>query len=457
MGPSSSIAEHQEFLYFSCSHVLSKRKQSVVSKRAQESTAKEGSAVAKPRPMSLVSRNLLSARKTPPQDSSASNSPKNQELDQVRKLVRNNDQDPTAYSQERRQDDTPSSSTRQLVRSSESASSASTRKLVRGDDNQIERTRSAFHNMQVSDHRYPERVFRNLRQKLNLAEEAPVLDLKTNVLIWCLFTSTTMKAAVHLGPNYHENLEVYKNTNFEERKTSSIPLRDGYWNMKPKFRMYPRLIGLLLHGREQNTRLLRFRLMLREDARAFRSEQKGGMINLKNFDSPILTKNNLELIENRLSSGGEFFQDLLHWRSSRRPKKTCKIKNIEPENFEERIIFLSMFNDVEWTKRGNSERCFSNSEQVKNYAKRISRGDWAGDEENWYGTHNYKFEGRWDSIAREMVGRFKESCHRVFKNISALSRGILKKKMRQMYHAYTSMRIHRTQSSCFTQFSLELM
>ena len=27
---------------------------------------------------------------------------------------------------------------------------------------------------------------------------------------------TTVKAAVHLGPNYTEELEVYRNTNFEE-------------------------------------------------------------------------------------------------------------------------------------------------------------------------------------------------------------------------------------------------
>ena len=57
------------FSMFSCSHFLSNKKQSVMSKRAQESTAKEGSAVAKPRPMSLVPRNLLSAKKDPPQDS----------------------------------------------------------------------------------------------------------------------------------------------------------------------------------------------------------------------------------------------------------------------------------------------------------------------------------------------------------------------------------------------------
>ena len=50
------------------------------------------------------------------------------------------------------------------------------------------------------------------------------------------------------------------------------------------------------------------------------------------------------------------------------------------------------------TKKGNSEICISNSEQVKNYAKRFSRGHWSflgpGDEEKWFGTHTYKPEGK---------------------------------------------------------------
>ena len=100
-----------------------------------------------------------------------------QELDQShaspsgRKLMRNSSQDPTAYSQERQQDDTQSSSTR---------------KLERGDDIQIGRRMSEFQIMQVSDCRSLEKVFKNLRQKLNLAEEAPVIGIegmKTNVLI----------------------------------------------------------------------------------------------------------------------------------------------------------------------------------------------------------------------------------------------------------------------------------
>ena len=40
--------------------------------------------------------------------------------------------------------------------------------------------------MQISDDRYLENVFKNLRQKLNLAEEAPVLDLKINLVIICV-------------------------------------------------------------------------------------------------------------------------------------------------------------------------------------------------------------------------------------------------------------------------------
>ena len=82
------------FSMFHWSHFLSNRKQSMMSERDQESRAKEGSAVAKPKPMSLVSRNLPSAKQTSPNDLGASNGPGNHELDQTsvswsaRKLVR---------------------------------------------------------------------------------------------------------------------------------------------------------------------------------------------------------------------------------------------------------------------------------------------------------------------------------------------------------------------------------
>ena len=185
------------------------------------------------------------------------------------------------YSQERQQDDTQSFSTRKLGRRDAPSSSASARKLKGGEDIQIGRTRLASRNVQISDHRYLEKVFKNLRKKWNIAGEAPVIGieaLKTNVLVWESFMSTTMKAAGIGG----EPIE------FE-------------WNI---------FVGLA----------------------------------------------SLEILQ-------KIQEDL-------------QDRNLEPEDFEDQIIFMSMFNDIEWTKKGNSERCISNSEQVKKYAKRFSRGHW---------------------------------------------------------------------------------
>ena len=62
--------------------------------------------------------------------------------------------------------------------------------------------------------------------------------------------SSTMKPANHLGPNYSENLKVYKNTNFEEipnlfgiGQKLMLDHPDEFLNVK-------RLNVHLLHGRD---------------------------------------------------------------------------------------------------------------------------------------------------------------------------------------------------------------
>ena len=35
-----------------------------------------------------------------------------------------------------------------------------------------------------------------------------------------------------------------------------------------------------------------------------------------------------------------------------------------------------MFNDIDWTRKGNEGICVSNSEKIKEYAKRFSQGHW---------------------------------------------------------------------------------
>ena len=217
-----------------------------------------------------------------------------------------------------------------------------------------------FHSMQISDHRYLEKVFKNLRSKLNLAEEAPVIGigaLKTNVLLWdCLCRRRWMPPFIL----DQITLNIWKYTGTQISRNSriySISRRDWYWAIKPKFWMCHRLWldsslmdKIFTDARpsdrvdeSKSARLLRFRTCAWGTCQSFQKRIKDGKIKLKNFDSPILTKNYLELMENRLSSCGIFSQDLLLWRSSRKSKKTWRMENIELEKFEDRITVTSMF------------------------------------------------------------------------------------------------------------------
>ena len=84
----------------------------------------------------------------------------------------------------------------------------------------------------------------------------------------------------------------------------------------------------------------------------------------------------------------------------------------EPEQLKGRIIFMSMYNDIEWGERGNTEKCIMNSITVANHARRFLLGRWSflgpGSEMKWYGTHSDKPAGNWDKTAERMMLNFAE-------------------------------------------------
>ena len=79
------------------------------------------------------------------------------------------------------------------------------------------------------------------------------------------------------------------------------------------------------------------------------------------------------------------FDDYLFFKTS---KKFWQVKNIHPEEFQDRIIFISMFNDIDWS-RSNVENCIWNAEKVKICAMKFSQGHctFVGlrSEEKWFG------------------------------------------------------------------------
>ena len=50
---------------------------------------------------------------------------------------------------------------------------------------------------------------------------------------------------------------------------------------------------------------------------------------------------------------------------------TLADNRIQPEQFEDRIISVSIYNDNDWTKDGNKQLCVSKCLEVKAYARRF--------------------------------------------------------------------------------------
>ena len=102
-----------------------------------------------------------------------------------------------------------------------------------------------------------------------------------------------------------------------------------------------------------------------------------------------------------------------------------------PESFTGRILFMSMFNDITCDRKDNKEECLNNAESVKVFARRFGIGQWSfigpGSEKKWYPSENSP-QGAWDNIAEQMLLKFAESGHPIFRSTTPLSRGKLKSK-----------------------------
>ena len=104
----------------------------------------------------------------------------------------------------------------------------------------------------------------------------------------------------------------------------------------------------------------------------------------------------------------------------------------ESQHLNDRIIFMSMYNDIEWGEEGNTERCEYNSQTVAKYARIFTRGHWSflglGSEKRWSGTYTDKPDGSWDQVAGNMMTNFSESGHPTFRASSVFERGELRSK-----------------------------
>ena len=107
-------------------------------------------------------------------------------------------------------------------------------------------------------------------------------------------------------------------------------------------------------------------------------------------------------------------------------------KMSDPEQFQGRIIFMSMFNDIISRIKDNETECIANFTLVSLFAKRLPAGHWSflglGSQIRWYSIDKERSGGKWDRVAELTMIKFRESGHPVFRATSPLSRETLKSK-----------------------------
>ena len=224
-----------------------------------------------------------------------------------------------------------------------------------------------------------------------------------------MFMSSSMKAAIHLGPNYLANSEICKNTKFKEITSLFniiqklvVEHSEEILSVKCLECSSPSWTRSV-SSRDQAIRWAKEKESVKADSAPCVGQMKDSPGAIDRWKAQVEGLRWYSSYQDAVGIDGEAIE--FQWKnfrifiivySSEDPKNLAR-KNIQPEEFKDRIIFTPMFNDIEWKK--NDENCVSNAEKVKNYAMKLSQG---------FGT----FFGSWVILCS--------------KSISAWSRGILK-------------------------------
>ena len=173
--------------------------------------------------------------------------------------------------------------------------------------------------------------------------------------------STWTKLFGELG-NLQEH-ELRRNSDFIQRKLI-LERSDGILNVHtPSWTRLTCAQDQVIQRTKAKVRVFSDSVVCLEKMWAHKKQLLDGKVRWKNSKCLLLTKNYWESMENQLNSIGKFSQDLRYWRFFRKSRMICENGTLKPEKFTDRIT--TMFNDINWTRKGNDGICISNSEKSR--------------------------------------------------------------------------------------------
>ena len=198
--------------------------------------------------------------------------------------------------------------------------------------------------------------------------------------------SSSMKAAIHLGPNHLTNVEIYENTNFEEIE-SLLSITQKIMEhpeeiLNVKFHLHPGRDQCDLMIKRSNGQRQKYVSLLipfwvfghMKDSPEAIERWRGQVEGLRLYSSH---QDAVGIDGETIDFEWKKTQDFQHCLFFKRTKKLD-----EKEHSDRRVQGQDhLYVNVQWhwvVKKKNEENCVSSAEKVKNYAMKFSQWHWVG-------------------------------------------------------------------------------
>ena len=323
------------------------------------------------------------------------------------------------------------------------------------DDDDMDSDTATESNLSLKSRSFLHRVNDRLQKMLDRSPEDAMQDIDKRSLIWRMFMSLTLEASVLMGKNYSENLHSIKITGnnltlkqmFDISEKLIVGQSVEIFGVSPINWVDSSWKYLSLVGDEEVINLLHANVYVFSDSVLCLGKVNQNPTSITVWeeklswfkDSPQYWT--LDTIDGEpMEFEWNIFPGFTTLQLIRKVQEFMT-KMCDPSQFKERIIVMSMFNDLMWRSEDNERECSANATFVSISAKRFPAGRWSflgpGSEKKWYSTYIDRPRGEWDRVAELMMIKFRESGHPVFRATSPLSRGALKSKGGGNYQ-YTS-------------------
>ena len=242
-------------------------------------------------------------------------------------------------------------------------------------------------------------------------------------MTWRLFMASSMKAAVHLGPQFQKNSEINRNTRFEnienvfnvsqklikEQSEEILDVRSLDYSS-------PSWTSTIKRSNRRRQKfvsaLTPFNVLV--DRNKVQKRSQDGKVKFKISRDANHIKMLLESMEKQLNSSGKISEDLQRWLFFTREVRG-------PDHFHVDVQWYNM--EETWPELHLERR----TSQGLRHEIQTRTLDFLGpgSETRWCGDSH---DGQWDRQDNRMVQQFKETGHPIFISTSALSRGVLKRR-----------------------------